>query len=1176
MRGRRQRQRPRKCLCLSSFPSAKFHRSCTGQSFLGKVDSPVRPYARNSAGVALSSTASLPSPSFAFSCSLSAPPCGIESEPLSRKAPQLSCGALRRAARYLRSPLRSAPSVLFTLFFVVSLSSPFFRLGVLPSFLGNERVTLTGGSSGRPSPEPHALAATATPATNSLFGHGLETGALLTETRNEGTEREHRRKHAGDAGPGHARGAQVSVAQADPFRGSAKGGSGERAVDSRSDDGEGDADNPLFHSPYWQAAAVSGKAPLEAADVLLPWGSERVDTRRVEHANPSRREKGGEEVYVVTERPQTAPSSSTSTSAPTSSEEKEDGHSPGDRKEAKLSPFWRTVYAAVTVGLIGVAGLASGLTTGYMAFDELQLLVLQETGSPRARQQAETVYRIVQGNRHQLLVTLLLCNSLAMEALPLFLDRLLTPVLAVLISVTAILFVGEILPQALCTGKYQLPIAAALAPTVRLLIIVFAPIVYPTSKLLDRFVRTEHRTHLYARSHLKALIGLHQKDRRSPLLLQHSIDQRRQERLPTAEGDSSSRRTRRPSSGQDDVTGGTMTAMALAVPDAGETPGSFARTAQDRQGGAAYSASRQGDEVRKLEGATATDTPTPRSVGEGRGLEQRPVRESSTMGARFSAGDRRPVSPQNRSPMRNTEAEGETRDGALQGGSLHPSMQQAGLHAPGWSDNREPEGATHKTREDLGKAVGLHRDEVLIMQGALDMACKSICDFMVPLHDVYMLECSMRLTRELLVDVLRKGHSRIPVYEGRRSNVRGVLLVKSLILIDPKAGIRIRDLMRGRTFRRLCTPLFVAPSVNPYQLLNEFQEGRCHLAFVTNDVATYQHAWKQDVDVPTTADLLGIVTLEDVIEELIQEEIMDEFDKRMTGVGPSAARAMRSAGSGHSGVLSSTPGASRFPAMDTSAFLGLEPPRHESGSELSDRLGTRSNTDAYLPLARASTTLSRFASLFALEEAASCASPSAPFIRTPPHLGSRAALLFTAGDRAPGPSKGDQGEDHPETINGNKVGKRLCKSKTSECPFQGVRADGAGAAAGLTDRSSCSSSAAHDSNGSRSVCSGGTACEADSLIEDRPFSPGKQEVHRLRSEMKGFSESPASLLLSPDTSVSGVMSPKRQCEVSSGTHLGSAGEVISPEVCAREALGDHSFPSSQTPGGRRAQRRRSM
>lgn len=45
---------------------------------------------------------------------------------------------------------------------------------------------------------------------------------------------------------------------------------------------------------------------------------------------------------------------------------------------------------------------------------------------------------------HHLLVTLLLTNALAMEALPIFLDRLLNPVAAILISVTAILFFGEV------------------------------------------------------------------------------------------------------------------------------------------------------------------------------------------------------------------------------------------------------------------------------------------------------------------------------------------------------------------------------------------------------------------------------------------------------------------------------------------------------------------------------------------------------------------------------------------------------------------------------------------------------------------------------------------------------------------------------------------------------------
>ena len=47
-------------------------------------------------------------------------------------------------------------------------------------------------------------------------------------------------------------------------------------------------------------------------------------------------------------------------------------------------------------------------------------------------------------------MTLLLCNAAAMEALPIFLDRLLNPLAAILISVSAILVFAEILPQAVC------------------------------------------------------------------------------------------------------------------------------------------------------------------------------------------------------------------------------------------------------------------------------------------------------------------------------------------------------------------------------------------------------------------------------------------------------------------------------------------------------------------------------------------------------------------------------------------------------------------------------------------------------------------------------------------------------------------------------------------------------
>ena len=71
-------------------------------------------------------------------------------------------------------------------------------------------------------------------------------------------------------------------------------------------------------------------------------------------------------------------------------------------------------------------------------------------------------------------MTLLVLNSLANEAMPIFLDALVPSTIAVLISVTAVLFVGEIIPAALFTGR-RLRIAASLAPVVRLCMVVLAP-----------------------------------------------------------------------------------------------------------------------------------------------------------------------------------------------------------------------------------------------------------------------------------------------------------------------------------------------------------------------------------------------------------------------------------------------------------------------------------------------------------------------------------------------------------------------------------------------------------------------------------------------------------------------------------------------------------------------------
>ncbi|KAG7533976.1 CBS domain [Arabidopsis thaliana x Arabidopsis arenosa] len=166
--------------------------------------------------------------------------------------------------------------------------------------------------------------------------------------------------------------------------------------------------------------------------------------------------------------------------------------------------FW--VYLLVCVALVAFAGLMSGLTLGLMSLSLVELEVMIKAGEPHERKNAEKILPLVK-NQHLLLCTLLIGNALAMEALPIFVDSLLPAWGAILISVTLILAFGEIIPQAICS-RYGLSIGAKLSVLVRLIIIVFFPLSYPISKLLDLLLGKRHST-LLGRAELKSLVYMH-------------------------------------------------------------------------------------------------------------------------------------------------------------------------------------------------------------------------------------------------------------------------------------------------------------------------------------------------------------------------------------------------------------------------------------------------------------------------------------------------------------------------------------------------------------------------------------------------------------------------------------------------------------------------------------------
>ncbi|KAF7132596.1 hypothetical protein RHSIM_Rhsim09G0200900 [Rhododendron simsii] len=166
--------------------------------------------------------------------------------------------------------------------------------------------------------------------------------------------------------------------------------------------------------------------------------------------------------------------------------------------------FW--VYLMISAGLVLFAGIMSGLTLGLMSLSLVDLEVLTKAGQPEDRKNAAKILPIVK-NQHLLLCTLLICNAMAMEALPIFLDSLLPAWGAILISVTLILAFGEIIPQAVCS-RYGLSIGAKLSGVVRVLVIIFFPISYPISKLLDFLLGKGHSA-LLRRAELKTLVDLH-------------------------------------------------------------------------------------------------------------------------------------------------------------------------------------------------------------------------------------------------------------------------------------------------------------------------------------------------------------------------------------------------------------------------------------------------------------------------------------------------------------------------------------------------------------------------------------------------------------------------------------------------------------------------------------------
>ncbi|MEE9381866.1 MAG: hemolysin family protein [Nannocystaceae bacterium] len=148
----------------------------------------------------------------------------------------------------------------------------------------------------------------------------------------------------------------------------------------------------------------------------------------------------------------------------------------------------------------------------------------------------------------------------------------------------------------------------------------------------------------------------------------------------------------------------------------------------------------------------------------------------------------------------------------------------------------------------------IRSDQAAMLQGVFRFEAKTVRDIMVPLDRVTAVDMSWRFS-EIKRVAMASGHSRLPVYIQDMDNVRGVLHIKQLVGVASDNGDEAALL---RIMRR---PVFVSESLRIHDLLRRFKEQRVHLAIVVDDAG----------------DTVGVVTLEDVLEQIVGE-IFDETD----------------------------------------------------------------------------------------------------------------------------------------------------------------------------------------------------------------------------------------------------------------------------------------------------------
>ena len=167
-----------------------------------------------------------------------------------------------------------------------------------------------------------------------------------------------------------------------------------------------------------------------------------------------------------------------------------------------------------------------------------------------------------------------------------------------------------------------------------------------------------------------------------------------------------------------------------------------------------------------------------------------------------------------------------------------------------------------QSEEELKGVIDLYKtsnpdyaQEKDMLQSILQLNDITVEEIFTHRKNIYSIDSSIK-TSEIIQKINKSRYTRIPFWKDNPENIIGVLNVRSLN-IDLKNHNESKEII----FDKISNPWFIPETTNLLEQLVEFKKRKEHLAFVVDEFG----------------ELLGLITLEDIIEEIVGE-IVDEID----------------------------------------------------------------------------------------------------------------------------------------------------------------------------------------------------------------------------------------------------------------------------------------------------------